>query len=91
MSQDSNERSIVIQSSCSNVLAVMIICYNFSIFQNQSEFYKQIGYCPQFDALFDELTPTEQLQLYARLRGVKPNHEKEVYKLICSSNTSATT
>ena len=81
---------MVLRASCPNVLAVMIIYYNFSIFQNPSEFYKQIGYCPQFDALFDELTPTEQLQLYARLRGVKPNHEKEVYKLINSLNTSAT-
>ena len=70
---------MVLQSSCPNVLAVMILCYTFSIFQNPSEFYKQIGYCPQFDALFDELTPTEHLQLYARLRGVKPYYEKEVY------------
>ena len=88
MSQDSLERPMVLRSSLPNALPVMIILYNFSIFQNPSEFYKQIGYCPQFDALFDELTPTEQLQLYARLRGVKPNHEKEVHKLIYSSNTS---
>jgi len=25
------------------------------------------GYCPQFDALFNELTPSEHLLLYARL------------------------
>ena len=24
------------------------------------------GYCPQFDSLFNELTPTEHLLLYAR-------------------------
>ncbi|TYZ67280.1 hypothetical protein PybrP1_002795 [[Pythium] brassicae (nom. inval.)] len=29
-----------------------------------------IGYCPQFDALHDLLTVTEQLSLYARLKGV---------------------
>lgn len=29
-----------------------------------------MGYCPQFDALFDELTARQHLKLYARLRGV---------------------
>ena len=62
-----------------NMQVTNVLCFCFSIFQNPSEFYRQIGYCPQFDALFDELTPTEQLQLYARLRGVKPNHEKQVH------------
>ncbi|CAF4711522.1 unnamed protein product, partial [Rotaria sp. Silwood2] len=31
---------------------------------------KYIGYCPQFDALFDELTPVEHMLLMARLRGI---------------------
>ncbi|KAL5250662.1 hypothetical protein ACHWQZ_G016406 [Mnemiopsis leidyi] len=29
-----------------------------------------IGYCPQFDALIDCMTPREHLTMYARLRGV---------------------
>lgn len=36
---------------------------------------QNLGYCPQFDALYDELTGREHLQLYARLRGV-PYHEQ---------------
>jgi len=32
---------------------------------------KQIGYCPQFDAIFDGLTVLEHLQIYAALKGVK--------------------
>jgi len=39
---------------------------------------KEIGYCPQFDALYDELTAREHIQLYARLRGIPPRDEKQV-------------
>ncbi|CAL8135403.1 unnamed protein product [Orchesella dallaii] len=38
---------------------------------------KSIGYCPQVDALLDELTAREHLQLYARLRGV-PSKEVDL-------------
>uniref|UniRef100_A0A3Q1BTA2 ATP-binding cassette sub-family A member 2 n=1 Tax=Amphiprion ocellaris TaxID=80972 RepID=A0A3Q1BTA2_AMPOC len=31
---------------------------------------QSIGYCPQFDALFDDLTAREHLELYTRLRGI---------------------
>ena len=31
---------------------------------------RHIGYCPQFDALFDLLTAREHLTLYARIKGV---------------------
>lgn len=37
-----------------------------------------MGFCPQFDALFDELTASEHLTLYARLRGVP---EKELHNV----------
>ncbi|CAG2067022.1 unnamed protein product [Timema podura] len=33
-----------------------------------------IGYCPQFDALIDNLTGRETLQMYCLLRGI-PNSE----------------
>lgn len=39
---------------------------------------QNIGYCPQFDALFDELTAREHVQLYSRLRGVPPSEEAQV-------------
>lgn len=29
-----------------------------------------MGYCPQFDALIDQMTGRETLYMYARLRGV---------------------
>jgi ATP-binding cassette subfamily A (ABC1) protein 3 len=33
----------------------------------------KIGYCPQFDALFDLLTVQEHLQLYATIKGIPPD------------------
>jgi ABC-type multidrug transport system ATPase subunit len=42
---------------------------------NNSQYWSQIGYCPQFDALYDELTPTEHMRLFARIKGVKKAHE----------------
>ncbi|CAD5121418.1 DgyrCDS9938 [Dimorphilus gyrociliatus] len=39
---------------------------------------QNIGYCPQFDALFDELTAREHLQLFCRLRGVPVKETKSV-------------
>jgi ATP-binding cassette subfamily A (ABC1) protein 2 len=39
---------------------------------------RRIGYCPQFDALYDELTAREHLQLYSRLRGIPPREQKQV-------------
>ena len=42
----------------------------FDVVREAQEAFKVIGYCPQFDALLDLLTPTEHLNLYASLRGV---------------------
>ncbi|XP_035912164.1 ATP-binding cassette sub-family A member 3-like [Anopheles stephensi] len=32
--------------------------------------YRRIGYCPQFDALLEDLTGRETLRIFARLRGI---------------------
>uniref|UniRef100_A0AAV2MP22 ABC transporter domain-containing protein n=1 Tax=Knipowitschia caucasica TaxID=637954 RepID=A0AAV2MP22_KNICA len=39
---------------------------------------QSIGYCPQFDALFDDLTAREHLQLYTRLRGAPWSDQSRV-------------
>ena len=42
-------------------------------FSVQTEFdkaAKHIGYCPQYDALFDLMTVEEHLKFYARLKGL---------------------
>ena len=35
-----------------------------------SQVQKRVGYCPQFDALIENLTVKETLYMYARVRGV---------------------
>ena len=46
------------------------------MFTHRDEINQQIGYCPQFDALFDHLTGREHLELYARLKGVPEEQEQ---------------
>uniref|UniRef100_A0A671KWK4 ATP-binding cassette sub-family A member 2 n=1 Tax=Sinocyclocheilus anshuiensis TaxID=1608454 RepID=A0A671KWK4_9TELE len=41
---------------------------------------QSIGYCPQFDALFDDLTAREHLELYTRLRGIPWKDEERVVR-----------
>ncbi|KAF1329508.1 Abc transporter a family member 1, partial [Globisporangium splendens] len=42
----------------------------FDILTQQLEVRRQIGYCPQFDALFELMTVREHLDLFARIKGV---------------------
>lgn len=39
---------------------------------------KMIGYCPQFDALIDDLTGRETLRIYCLLRGVPKEYVKDL-------------
>eukprot|EP01029_Cantina_marsupialis_P013220 TRINITY_DN2925_c0_g3_i1.p1 TRINITY_DN2925_c0_g3~~TRINITY_DN2925_c0_g3_i1.p1 ORF type:complete len:1768 (+),score=518.71 TRINITY_DN2925_c0_g3_i1:83-5386(+) len=39
-----------------------------------------IGYCPQFDALFDRMTAYEHLNFYAKLKGVKKAIRDDIVK-----------
>ncbi|OWZ12574.1 ABC transporter [Phytophthora megakarya] len=42
----------------------------FDLSTSSASARKTMGYCPQFDALHDLLTVKEQLQLYARIKGI---------------------
>eukprot|EP00808_Paulinella_micropora_P015761 g60953.t1 len=48
-----------------------------NILTSQEEIRKQIGYCPQFDALIGNLTSSETLYLYGRLKGIPERHLPE--------------
>lgn len=37
-----------------------------------------IGYCPQFDAIFDNLTVRQHLQFYAQIKGVREDYREEL-------------
>ena len=43
--------------------------------ENEKSYWKSIGYCPQFDAIYDELTPSEHIRLFARLKGIQSKFE----------------
>ncbi|XP_022085288.1 ATP-binding cassette sub-family A member 2-like isoform X2 [Acanthaster planci] len=49
-----------------------------SVYKDMLKVQRLIGYCPQFDALFDELTAREHLTLYARLKGIPTRQQKKV-------------
>lgn len=51
-----------------------------SVLKDLLQVQQSLGYCPQFDALFDELTAQEHLQLYTRLRGIPWKDEAKVVK-----------
>ncbi|XP_068232553.1 LOW QUALITY PROTEIN: phospholipid-transporting ATPase ABCA3-like [Palaemon carinicauda] len=54
---------------------------NVSLMRRTRKFTRQIGYCPQFDAIINELTAEEMLTLMGRLRGV---HNKRLSHSIAS-------
>uniref|UniRef100_A0A4W4HDU6 ATP-binding cassette sub-family A member 2 n=1 Tax=Electrophorus electricus TaxID=8005 RepID=A0A4W4HDU6_ELEEL len=49
-----------------------------SILKELLRVQQSIGYCPQFDALFEDLTAREHLKLYTRLRGIPWKDEERV-------------
>ncbi|XP_076054127.1 phospholipid-transporting ATPase ABCA3-like [Oratosquilla oratoria] len=51
----------------------------FSVSKDLRKVQQQIGYCPQFDALIDQMTGRECLRMFARVRGV---HEDRIDDLI---------
>ena len=51
---------------------------SFSVIHNLLNVHSKIGYCPQFDALFDHLTAEEHLYFYARLKGIPELEIKNV-------------
>ena len=48
------------------------------IMHEQIECRRLLGYCPQFDALFELLTVREHLELYARIKGVPDDKMENV-------------
>ena len=48
------------------------------MFVSVSQVQANMGYCPQFDALIDQMTGRETLTMYARLRGVPSSNIKHI-------------
>jgi ABC-type multidrug transport system ATPase subunit len=50
----------------------------YSVSTNLEKVHKNIGYCPQTDAIFPLLTAYEHLIFYARLRGIPEKYVTRV-------------
>ncbi|KAL7744177.1 hypothetical protein ACLKA6_009151 [Drosophila palustris] len=53
--------------------------------KDMREVYTRIGYCPQFDALLDDLTGREVLRIFCLLRGVQRPYIKQVSEDLAKS------
>ncbi|XP_067683953.1 phospholipid-transporting ATPase ABCA3-like [Haliotis asinina] len=51
---------------------------SFDIKNHTQKVQENMGYCPQFDALIDQMTGRETLTMYARLKGVPENCIRDV-------------
>lgn len=49
----------------------------YKLSSNINQYVSMIGYCPQFDAINDQLTGRESLKLMAILRGISPTNTKK--------------
>ncbi|TMW59992.1 hypothetical protein Poli38472_000034 [Pythium oligandrum] len=52
----------------------------FDILSQQIDIRREIGYCPQFDALIDLLSVREHLELFAQIKGVPRSELDEVVR-----------
>lgn len=55
-----------------------------SLKSNMREVHRVIGYCPQSDALLDELTGAETLELFSLIHGIHPNDIKTLSNKLAS-------
>ena len=51
-------------------------------YNNFEQIKSYVGYCPQYDAIFDYLTVYENLEFYARIKGVKLEYLTDIVQAI---------
>eukprot|EP01059_Diplonema_ambulator_P003137 TRINITY_DN1278_c0_g4_i1.p1 TRINITY_DN1278_c0_g4~~TRINITY_DN1278_c0_g4_i1.p1 ORF type:complete len:1700 (+),score=392.37 TRINITY_DN1278_c0_g4_i1:51-5102(+) len=56
-----------------------------SVVEEATKARRELGYCPQYNALLDVLTVEEHLELFAGLRGVPANRCKEMTNTLCTA------
>ncbi|CAM1324270.1 ABCA2 (predicted) [Pycnogonum litorale] len=52
----------------------------YSIKNDLKKVQQHIGYCPQFDAIYDELTAREHLTIYCKIRGIPLKEQRQVVR-----------
>lgn len=53
----------------------------YNIRSNMSEAFQMVGYCPQHDALWEDITLKEHLVCYAKIRGIPSDQVTEITNL----------
>lgn len=73
------------KSTTFNIATALIPKTSGSVFLKNHELksglmtiFQDVGICPQFDCLWDHLTPCEHLYLFGRMKGLKGEELKEV-------------
>ena len=44
---------------------------NKEVHRGEHEIFRDVGICPQFDCIWENLTPKEHLFLFGRMKGLK--------------------
>lgn len=80
------------KSTTFNITTALIPKTEGSVFLKNNELksglmtiFQDVGICPQFDCLWDYLTPCEHLYLFGRMKGLKGSELKEVVEYYISS------
>lgn len=56
----------------------------YSVLYEQNALRRKLGYCPQFEPLYELLTGREHVELAAKIKGVLPEHLKAVVEKMLS-------
>uniref|UniRef100_T1IGZ9 ABC transporter domain-containing protein n=1 Tax=Strigamia maritima TaxID=126957 RepID=T1IGZ9_STRMM len=56
----------------------------YSVIKDIKKVQQQIGYCPQFDAIIDQMTGRETLTMFARLRGIPEKNIRNIVESLAA-------
>lgn len=48
--------------------------FDTEVNRNEAEMFMNVGICPQFDCIWENLTPVEHLYLFGRMKGKSLNN-----------------
>ena len=69
---------LLVSDRCSFIALVKIQIAGHDITSSLSEAFHVMGYCPQHDPLYSNITMREHLEAYALIKGIHPKDIKTV-------------
>ena len=79
------QMSMLCKSACvtneSLLICQQVRVAGHDITSNLSDAFQALGYCPQHDALWRNITVREHMETYAAIRGVEPSHIGRIVNL----------